>query len=468
MLQLFEQVTATFSAWAWGYHLLFLLIGGGIFFTFYSNFIPFRYWGHTLGILRGKYDDDHHSPGDISHFQALSSAIAATVGMGNISGVAVAIDVGGPGALFWMWVSAVLGMSIKFFDCTLAVMYRGKDSAGNIQGGPMYVIVEALGNKWRPMAMFFAAAGLIGLLPMFQANQLTQVIREVILIPNGWVAKGSDYFIPNLLTAAALIFLVSFVIFGGIQRIADAASKLVPAMVLLYVVSVLFIIFSNFSAVPDAFGLIFTDAFSGGFVAADKKDEFFGGVLGYMIITGIKRAAFSNEAGIGTAPLAHGAARTQEPVREGLVAMLGPVIDTLVVCTMTALAIIVTGTWKTTVGDGVSITVEAFEYSMPGYGRYVLIVSAFIFAITTLFTYSYYGTKCFGFLFGAQRQHWYNYFYVSSIVLGAVASIGSVINLIDGAYALMALPNMLVTLMLAPKVRRAAKDYFQRMGLAKK
>jgi AGCS family alanine or glycine:cation symporter len=453
MLEQFERITVAFSNLAWGYHLILLLVGGGIFFAFYSGFKPYLYFGHAINILRGKYDNPD-SPGDINHFQALSSALAATIGMGNISGVAVAIATGGPGALFWMWVSAFFGMSIKFFDCTLAIMYRGYDSKGRLQGGPMYMITEGLGPRWKPMAMFFAATGLFGMLPMFQANQLTQVIHEVILAPNNWAPASR--FTGDLLTGIAIVLLVSTVIFGGIQRIADVASKLVPSMVVLYVLAVLYVIGLHIKEIPAAFALIISDAFS--------AEAVLGGALGSLILTGVKRAAFSNEAGLGTAPLAHGAAKTKEPVREGLVAMLGPFIDTIVVCTMTALAIIVTGVWKTSSGNGISLTLEAFSGTIPGgMGAYVLIACAAIFALTTLFTYSYFGSKCFAYLFGAERQHWYNYFYVSSVVLGAVASINSVVSLIDGMYALMALPNMAVTLWLAPKVKAAMKDYFARL-----
>jgi AGCS family alanine or glycine:cation symporter len=453
MLEQFEALCVAFSDFAWGYHLVVLLVGGGIFFAFYAGFKPYFYLGHAINILRGKYDDKE-SPGDISHFAALSSAIAATVGMGNISGVAVAIATGGPGALFWMWISAFFGMAIKFFDCTLAIMYRGKDSEGNVQGGPMYIITEGLGQRWKPLAVFFASAGMIGMFPAFQANQLTQIIREVVLLPNGWAS--ADPFTSNLITGIVITALVSFVIFGGLQRIADVASKLVPTMVVLYVVAVLFIIISNIEQVPASFALIFKDAFSG--------EAVLGGALGALILTGVKRAAFSNEAGIGTAPLAHGAAKTTEPVREGLVAMFGPAIDTLLICTMTALSIIVTGVWQNPKSNGIAITLEAFQMTMPGFGQYVLIVCAAIFALTTLFTYSYFGGKCFGYLFGVQRQHWYNYIYVGSIIMGAVASLKAMVGLIDGAYALMALPNMFAALVLAPKVKAAMEDYFQRMG----
>ncbi|MFP4094455.1 MAG: alanine/glycine:cation symporter family protein [Cyclobacteriaceae bacterium] len=449
-----EIFLAEFSAFAWGTHLLVLLLGGGLFFMIYSRFLPFRYLGHAIDVLRGKYDDPNE-PGDISHFEALSSALAATVGMGNIGGVAVAITMGGPGALFWMWVSAFVGMATKFFTCSLAIMYRGKDSAGKIQGGPMYVIEEGLGKKWKPLAVFFAIAGLFGPLPVFQANQLTQIFRDVVLIPNGVIQQESWQV--NLICGFVIAAIVSIVIFGGIKRIASVASKMVPAMVVIYVLSVLYIIFTNMGKVPETFSMIFSDAFTG--------EAVMGGSLGAVIVIGARRAAFSNEAGIGTAPLAHGAAKTNEPIREGLVAMLGPAIDTIIVCTMTALAILITDVWRTTDADGVTLTVNAFNQALPtnDLGGYLLVISVLTFSLSSLFTLSYYGTKCFSYLVGAKRAEYFNYFYVFSIILGSVASISAVINLVDGMYGLMAIPNMIAALLLAPRVRTAALDYFKRM-----
>jgi AGCS family alanine or glycine:cation symporter len=454
LLDLLEGIFVAFGDYAWGMPLLILLIGGGLYFVLYSGFQPYRYLKHSVAILTGKYDDPD-APGDINHFQALSSALAATVGMGNISGVAIAIVMGGPGALFWMWVSALVGMMTKFYTCTLAVMYRGKDSSGKLQGGPMYVIREGLGEKWKPLASFFALCGLIGCTPMFQSNQLTQIIRDKVLIHYEIIDVGSR-FTADALIGVVLVGLVSLVIFGGIKRIGTVAAKLVPLMVVLYSASVLYIIFNNLAEVPYYFGLILNDAFTGNAVV--------GGAVGEVIRTGIRRAAFSNEAGIGTEALAHGAARTKEPVREGLVAMLEPVIDTLLVCTMTGLAILMTGVWTDTSADGVTLTAMAFSAGIPGQlGVFILIICVLIFSFTTMFTYSYYGTKCLGYLLGAEKQHWYNYFYIFTIWFGAVASIDAVISLIDGMFAMMAIPTMVSALLLSPKVREASKDYFQRM-----
>jgi len=403
----------------------------------------------------GKYDDPD-DPGDINHFQALMSHMASTVGMGNISGVAVAIVMGGPGALFWMWVSAFFGMATKYFTASLSIMYRGEDSNGDIQGGPMYVVQEGMSKAWKPLAYLFAVAGLFGPLPIFQANQLTQVLRDTILIPQG-LTSVDNHFYADAIVGLAISVLVSLVIFGGIKRIGTVASRLVPSMVIIYVLSVLVILFKFSDQIPEVIGIIFDDAFSG--------DAVLGGALGSLIIMGVRRAAFSNEAGIGTESLAHGAAKTKEPVREGLVAMMGPLIDTIIVCTMTALAILVTGVWKTSEANGVTLTVKAFEQALPGWGTYLLVLSVLTFALSSLFTYSYYGGKCLSFMIGAKKARYFNYFYVVSIVFGAVATIDAVINFIDGMYALMAIPTMISAIYLSPKVKAATIDYFKRMKL---
>jgi AGCS family alanine or glycine:cation symporter len=302
------------------------------------------------------------------------------------------------------------------------------------------------------LAILFSVAGMFGALPVFQANQLTQTVQDVILIPNGI----PDNFWSDLAIGIVITIIVSLVIFGGIRRIGRVAGKMVPAMVVIYVLAVLYIIFTNLSVVPESFRLIFEDAFSG--------DAVLGGAVGAVILTGVRRAAFSNEAGIGTAPMAHGAAKTNEPVREGLIAMLGPMVDTLIVCTMTALAIIITGEWQTKIDEGITVTVNAFDAAIPVAGPYILMFCILIFSFTSLFSFSYYGTKCLGFLVGAEYKFLYNYFYVGSIILAAVASLDAVIGLIDGMYATMAIPTMIGALLLAPKVRAAAKDYFRRMA----
>ena len=452
-MELVERGIVFFADTAWSY-LLYLLIGGGLFLLLYSRFMPLRHFRHSIEIIRGKYDDPNE-PGDITHFQALVSALAATIGMGNISGVAVAIAVGGPGAMFWMWVSALVGIATKFFTCSLAIMYRGKDSAGKTQGGPMYVVQEGLGPSWKPLAFFFAIVAVIGCLPLFQVNQLVQIMRDVVFTPLGVV--GEDHFWFDLTAGVVLVLLVGTVIFGGITRIADVASRVVPAMVILYMFCALWIIATNFVDIPRYLMLILTDAFSGEAAA--------GGAVGAVIVTGVRRAAFSNEAGIGTESLVHGATKTREPTREGLVAMLEPVIDTMIVCTCTALVIMMTGVWQTTSDNGVTLTANAFESAMPGFGSYMLIVCVLFFSTSTIFTYSYYGTKCLGYLIGARWQFLYNYFYVGCIIAASVASLDTAISMIDGTFALMAIPTMLSALLLSPKVMAAMRDYRKRFQL---
>lgn len=453
--QTVDGLIADFSSAMWGIPLVCLLIGGGLFLLIYSRFLPFRYLGHAVQVLRGKYDNPEDE-GEITHFQALTTALSATVGMGNIAGVAVAIAIGGPGAVFWMWMSAIVGMATKFFTGTLAIMYRGKDSEGKTQGGPMYFIMEGMGKRWKPLAVLFSIAGLVGALPVFNVNQLTQAINDILLRPQG-IEVG---FTSNLMIGLVLVTMTAIVILGGLNRISKTAAKLVPAMVLMYFVAVMAILFVNLEAVPGYFKLIFTDAFSADFFTGDKL---LGGVVGGLILLGIKRGAFSNEAGVGTAPMAHGAAKTAQPVREGLVAMLGPAIDTIVVCTLTALAILVTDVWKTSDANGVTLTASAFAKALSEPGKYILLLCIAVFSISSLFSYSYYGTKCLSFLFGAQNKKYYNWVYILSILLGATTSLGMMINLIDGFFAIMAIPTMIATLYMAPRVMREAKKYFKEL-----
>ncbi|MBJ6368856.1 alanine/glycine:cation symporter family protein [Snuella sedimenti] len=450
-----DTIIADFASAVWDLPLLILLIGGGLYLLLLSKFLPFRFIGHAIEILRGKYDDPN-DPGQISHFQALTTALSATVGMGNIAGVAVAISIGGPGAVFWMWVSAIIGMSTKFYTSTLAIMYRGKDSHGELQGGPMYFITEGLGKSWKPLAVMFSICGLVGALPVFNVNQLTQAVNDILLISNG-IEVG---LYSSLIIGFVLVAVTALVILGGLQRISKTASRLVPAMVVLYFVLVLIVLGVNIDVLPKYIILIFTDAF-----AAENfmGDAFLGGMLGGLILLGIRRGAFSNEAGIGTAPMAHGAARTDEPVREGLVAMLGPAIDTLIVCTLTALAILVTGVWQTTDANGVTLTASAFSEAMPGIGKYLLLLCISIFSMSSLFSYAYYGTKCMGFLFGASKKYYYNYFYIVSILLGATTSLNMMINLIDAFFALMAIPTMVATIIMAPRVTKEIKSYIKQL-----
>jgi alanine or glycine:cation symporter, AGCS family len=315
----------------------------------------------------------------------------------------------------------------------------------------MYVIEEGMGKRWKPLSVLFSVAGVLGLLSIFQANQLTAVLRSVLLIPNGLDNGESTKWVLGIL----MMIIVAIVILGGIKRIAAVASKLVPFMVILYFATVILIMIQYIENVPSMIWLILTDAFTGNAVM--------GGAVGAVIVIGARRAAFSNEAGIGTAPMVHGASKNNEPVREGLIAMLGPFIDTIVVCTLTALVILLTGVWESTENDGVRLTLSAFEMALPGFGKYLLMIAVLVFALSTMFTYSYYGHKCFNYLFGAEKANYYNYFYLVTIVAGAVASLEVVVSFIDGMYAIMAIPTMISTIYLAPKVKAATKVYFDKL-----
>jgi AGCS family alanine or glycine:cation symporter len=436
-------------------NLIYLLLGGGLFFAFISRFSPFRYLGHGFQLI-WKSQEEKRAPGEISHFHALCSGLAGTVGMGNVAGVAIAITQGGPGALFWMWLCALLGMATKFYTCSLAVMYRGKDQNGKEQGGPMFFIEYGLGKKWRPLALFFAACGMFGCLPLLQSNQLTQIVRSMFFEPQGWfVGTAVSVQVGNILFGLLLAVLVGFVVVGGIKRIGLVASRLVPGMVILYGGTCLVILALYWERIIPSFSLIFTDAFTGEAVA--------GGALGMVIVTGVRRAAFSNEAGMGTEAMAHGSAKTKEPIREGLVAMWGPVIDTLVMCTLTGLVLLVTDTWVSREGDGVLLTTEAFERAIPGFGPYLLLAGVLCLSFSSMLGFSYYVVKCGCYLFGSRARLPVLGFYLVTIVISATATISEIINFLDIAFGLMAIPTILSSILLAPRVNRAARAYFAKI-----
>ena len=457
MLEIIQQTTAKFAELAWGPWLLALLLGGGLYFLIRSKFTPFRYIRHAIDLIRGKYDDPTH-PGHISHYSAFSSAMAGTIGMGNIAGVALAISLFGPGTIFWMWVTAIVGMATKFFTCSLAVMYRGKDDAGELQGGPMYVIREGLPKSFHWLAYLFAIVGMIGCLPALQSNQLIQIFRDLVFIESGMLSAGGDPFVFNFIGGTILAIVTAAVIFGGLTRIARTATILVPGMALLYIVAILFALALNANEVPAALGLIVKDAFTGEAAA--------GGAILSMIIYGVRRGAYSNEAGMGTESLVHGAAKTNEPIREGLVAMVGPIVDTLIVCTATALIILVAGNWQSEAAAGVTLTANAFSILLGPIGTIIIFLCVLCFATTTIFTYSFYGSQCASFLFGTKSQKAYRYIFVGSIIIMSVISIESAVNLIDGCFALMAIPTMTSAIWLAPKVLAEAKGYWQRLAEA--
>ena len=446
------HIITAVSDFVCGYPLFFLLIGGGLFFLIYSGFVPLRYYGRALKSLKS---DDSNAEGQISSFEALASAIAATVGMGNIAGVAIALSIGGPGAIFWMWVSSLLGMATKFFEGTLSVMYKGKDDTGEVQGGPMYMILSGLGPKWKPLAVFFSISGLFGTLCIMQSNQFTEAITSVFFRPE------QNTVTLRFIIGVIITVIVACVILGGIKRISKVATKVVPAMVAMYFILVLYIIVTNLHAIPGVFGAIFTEALT---VKAGV-----GGGIGALVsiaLIGIRRAALVNEAGVGTASMMHGASKNNQPVKEGLVAMIGPSIDSGLVCTLTAIAILIQRD-VLPLGDGISgsiaglsVALQAFDASIPGLGKYFLLLMLFFFAFSTMFSYSYYGQKCIGFLFGAKYAKYYNIFFLVMLVVAAVIPLKAAVGLIDLAYALMAFPTMFTLLVLSPKVKKAMKVYF--------
>ena len=442
-----EDFLGELAGMVWGLPLVFLLVGMGIFFTFSLGFVQFRAFKHALAVVAGKFDDPD-DPGEISHFQALSTALSATVGLGNIAGVAVAIKLGGPGATFWMILVGVLGMATKFSECSLALMFRRVDERGVVRGGPMYYIEMGLGKSWKPLAMFFAFAvvcGSFGAANMFQTNQVASILE-------------SNFGVNKLATGLVLAVLTGIVIIGGIKRIGQVTSKLVPIMGGLYVLGALVVIFSNMSEVPSLFALIMKSAFSG----TAAVGGFAGVVVAEVMKQGVRRACFSNEAGLGSAPIAHAAACTNEPVREGVVAILGPFIDTVLICTMTALVILLSGAWQ---GDatGVVLTAQAFDSAIPGFGAYFVPIAVALFAYSTLLSWSYYGEQAMSYLFGEDSILAYKIVFCALAVVGAVWTIGPVLAFSDIMLGLMAVPNFIALAFLFPKLKKESISYFKRL-----
>lgn len=455
MEQLNDFLISAISATEWP--MFILLIGGGLYLVLKSGFKPYRYFAHAIAITRGKYDDKE-AEGDVSSMQALFAAVAATVGLGNISGVAIAIHDGGPGVVFWIWITALIGMCIKFYTGSLAIMYRSTDAEGKLQGGPMHYITKGLGKKAKPLAIFFSIAGLFGFLGVFTANQFTETFMSVVKPEDSLLALGGNDADPlfnwKLLIGVFLAIVSSFVIFGGLKKIAKVATAIVPFMVMVYLIAVILVMIANAPQVWPSLKLIVTEAWNFNTIVT-------GGFWGLVII-GVRRAMFSNEAGLGSAPMYHGQSKNNEPIREGLVAMLGPFIDTILVCTFTAVVIILSGAYLEE-GSGIVMTLNAFNTSLGSWGGILLMIIVSAFALSTLFTYSYYGVKSLSFLTNTKIGKFYNVYFVIMIVFAAVASLELVKNLIDLSYALMVIPNMIAVLLLAPKVNKAAKDYFQKL-----
>ncbi len=435
--------------------MVVLLIGGGIFFTFYLGGIQVYGFKHALDVVRGKFDNKS-DPGELSHFKALCAALSGTVGLGNIAGVAVAIKVGGPGATFWMILAGVAGMATKYAEVTLSLKYRKVDDKGIVHGGPMYVLSEGLkehapglyrffGNSLAQFFSFCCILASLGAANMFQANQVAASIER-------------SFNVDPSIVGAVLALMTGAVIVGGIKRIGTVAGMLVPFMGVSYVLACIVIIGAHFSHLPEVIMQILNDAFSG----TAAVGGFAGAALRTVIIQGIRRAVFSCEAGMGSAAIAHSAVKTKEPASEGTVALLEPFIDTVVICTMTALVINVTGVWQ---GDltGVAMTQAALDSVIPGFGVYFIPFAVSLFAFSTMISWSYYGERCTEYLFGEGSILLYKVIFCISAYLGAIWAIDPILNFSDSCAALMVIPNMLSLFVLAKVLKGTTKDYFERV-----
>ena len=440
--------------------IVLTLLIGAVTFTIYFGFINVRGFKHSIEIIKGKYDNPNDI-GQISHFQALTSALSATIGLGNIAGVAIAVTLGGPGAVFWMVFIAFFSMSAKFVSATLGLMYRKVNDDGSVSGGPMYYLTYGFENKGKlsylgkilgVMYAVFIIGGAFGGGNMFQANQSYELFGKLTGIP-------------NYIYGIILAILVGFVIVGGIKRIGETTEKIVPSMVTIYVAASLFIILSNITMIPNVITSIISEAFN--------PSAAYGGFIG-ALVTGIKRGVFSNEGGVGSASIAHSAAKTDEPVREGIVAMIGPFIDTIVVCFMTACVILITADNNNVYQNataliaeqgatavGASMTSAAFDSVIPGF-RWVLAIVVFLFSYSTMISWYYYGNKGWKYLFGDSGIPLYQVLYLSCTILGAIASLGNVIDFSDMMILSCAFPNIIGAMFLLPQLKVKLNDYWSR------
>jgi len=449
------EITGTIAGMAWGIPSIVLLVGTGLYLTIRLRMVQVRGFKHAVNLIRGKYDkpDD---PGEVTHFQALSTALSATIGTGNIAGVATAIAFGGPGAVFWMWITALVGMASKYTSCTLALKYRITHPDGSVSGGPMYTLSlgfsERLGMKKTGAVLGFLFA-LFTLIASFGIGNMVQANS---------VMDGLTFIYPDagkykLFMGVILAIGVGLVIIGGIKRIAKVASRIVPFMAIAYCMAALVILVLNASAIPEAFATILNLALNP--AAAG------GGAIGAAIQYGVARGVFSNESGLGSAPMAHAAARTKEPVREGLVAMMGPFIDTIIICTMTALVIVIMGAW----GDarpeelkGAALSAYAFQQALGSFGAWVVGFGLVFFAYSTIIAWSYYGDRSAEYLFGAKAVLPYRIIYTVLVVVGAWIPLNLVWNLADIANIFMAAPNLISLIVLSGVVAKLSDDYFER------
>ena len=438
-----QDINSPINSLVWGWPTVILIAVTGIALMVGLRFMPLTRLVYGVRMMLAPVDADARE-GEITPFQALMTSLSATIGTGNIAGVAGAIAVGGPGAVFWMWVIAVFGIATKYAEAVLAVQYRETDAAGDHVGGPMYYIRNGLGARWAWLGGLFA---LFGMLAGFGIGNGVQAFEVSSALETAGVPRG--------VTGVVLGVLVFAVVVGGIRRIAKAASAIVPLMSILYVLACLVILLINITALPEAFGIIFTNAFTGEAAA--------GGALGQVILMGFKRGIFSNEAGLGSAPIAHAAARTTDPVRQGTVAMLGTFIDTIIICTMTALVIISTGAYSQLVDggrlSGANLSIAAFNSGLPGSG-WVVTVGLVIFAFTTVLGWSFYGERCTSYLFGDKAVMPFRLLWVAMVVFASIAGTsGAIWGIADTLNGLMALPNLIALLLLSGTVFRLTREY---------
>ncbi|MDL2262792.1 sodium:alanine symporter family protein [Bacteroidales bacterium OttesenSCG-928-I21] len=454
ILETINNWLQAYNEYIGGYAILILLVPAGIFFTFYLRFIQLTKFGHTIKIVSGKYTSTK-CKGDISSFKALTTALSATVGTGNIVGVALAIHYGGPGAVFWLWVVGFFGMAIKLVECTLSQKYKITNADGSVSGGPMYYIQHGLKQKLgkfaKILAYIFAFATILcsfGTGNMAQVNSISG-------------ALNSSYGVPTIISALIITALMLLIIVGGLKRIAEVTSKLVPFMAIFYFLAAILVLAGSFYAIPDAFKLIVKSAFTG----TAATGGFIGSTIIMTMVWGVKRGLFSNEAGQGSAPIAHAAAKTDFPIQEGLVATLEPLVDTIIICTLTALVIIVTGSWTSETAQGVEITILGFEMGLAKLGlafiaKHIVAIGLLLFAFSTAISWSYYGSRGVQFIFGDKAIKPYYYIYGLVAFCGSIWGLDLVWNFVDASISLMTIPNIIAILLLAPVVKRESKIYF--------
>ena len=444
-MQQLTQWLHTLNGMVWGVPMIVLILGTGFYLQLRLGFMPLRNIGYGFRMIWKSRTVEDKSSGDISPYAALMTALSATVGTGNIAGVATAIAVGGPGALFWMWMTAIVGMATKYAEVVVAVKFREKNANGQWVGGPMYAIKNGLGPKWRWLATAFAVFGGLagfGIGAMVQANGISSAMQG---------AFGLQTWITGLAVAA----LTAAVVLGGIKRIGAVAEKLVPSMCIVYIICVLWVLGTYYAQIPAAFALIIEQAFN----PTAAVGGFAGSTVLMAIRMGVARGIFSNEAGLGTAGIAQAAGQSKDPVFSGIVGMMGTFIDTIIVCTMTGLAIVVSGVWNSG-ASGALLSTQSFEAAMPGIGKYLLAISLALFAFTTILGWAYYGEKCWTYLVGPVCEKPFRILWVVGVFVGAVVTLDVAWLVADTLNALMAIPNLISLLMLSPVIAKLTRDYF--------